>query len=133
MIFAFLDTSKKCALLPDLTGGNQVCILYICLFLIKHEADIHERDDAAFRWASLNGHKDTVALLLEHKADIHAQDDYALRWASHKGHKDTVALLIEYGADIHARQDFAFRYTSENGNQDIMALLKHPHGGTEFC
>jgi ankyrin repeat protein len=61
---------------------NQVWVfLYVCNFLIQHNADVHECYDFALRQASKNGYKDSVALLLKHNANIHAGNDFALSWA----------------------------------------------------
>ena len=35
-------------------------------------------------------------------ADVTANDNYAVRWASHNGHLDTVQYLVSQGADIAA-------------------------------
>jgi hypothetical protein len=64
---------------------------------IENKVDIREDYDCALRWASFNGHRETVALLLEHKANVNGKDDCALLWASYHGHKDTVALLMGGG------------------------------------
>ena len=68
------------------------------LMFLEKGANIHTFDDLALRWASENGHMETVKLLLENGADIHSNDDEALKWASENGHMKTVRLLLENGA-----------------------------------
>jgi hypothetical protein len=91
--------------------------------LLDRGADVHAQENYALRWASENGHRDTVAVLLEHGADVHAQEDYALRWASEIGHRNVVALLLDRGADVHAQEDYALRLASEKGHRDTVAML----------
>ena len=50
--------------------------------LLANGADIHDFDDYAIKWASLNGNIEFVKILVEHGADIHANHDEALRDAS---------------------------------------------------
>ena len=51
--------------------------------ILQHKAaELHHNHDESLRWASLNGHSETVRVLLEHGADVHACNDEALRWAS---------------------------------------------------
>ena len=44
-------------------------------------ANIHAKNDATLRFASKNGHIDTVKLLLDRGANINAENDYTLRFA----------------------------------------------------
>ncbi len=46
-----------------------------------------------------SGHTDAVELCLKLGVDIHALEDHSLRWASHNGHTDTVRLLLDKGAN----------------------------------
>jgi ankyrin repeat protein len=62
--------------------------------LVEQGADIHARDNAALRWATLNGHLDVVKYLVEQGANIHAlDDDDALCWAAENGHLEIVNYL----------------------------------------
>ena len=63
--------------------------------------------------------------MIDHGANIHAGNDYALRWASDNGHPETVKLLLEAGADVHADNDCALRWASEEGHTEIVKLLNH--------
>jgi ankyrin repeat protein len=50
----------------------------------------------AIRWASRNGHLETVKFLLTLSCvDPTADNNYAIRWASEYGHLETVKLLEE--------------------------------------
>src|SRR5208282_2599893 len=61
--------------------------------LISHGANIHVKNDYAFRWASGEGNLDVVNCLIKNGADIHAENDGSLRWASAYGHSAVVELL----------------------------------------
>ena len=66
-------------------------------------ADIRANDDLAVRWASSNGHLETVKYLV----NVGADDDLAVRWAISNGHLETVKYLVNVGADVGAN-DYAF-------------------------
>src|SRR6478609_8727979 len=91
--------------------------------LILLGADIHLKDDYALRWASRNGHRETVKILLAAGADVHACDDYALQWASLNGYTEIVKSLLEAGANVHLFNDYALRWASTNGHAEIVEIL----------
>ena len=49
------------------------------------------------------GDIDTVKLLLDRGADIHSENDQAFRWASRNGHAETVKVLKEHIALLELR------------------------------
>src|SRR6478609_4954873 len=92
--------------------------------LILLGADIHLKDDYALRWASRNGHRETVKILLAAGAVVHAGDDHALRYASRNGHIETVKVLLASGADVHADDDYALRTAFLYGHRETVKMLK---------
>ncbi len=91
--------------------------------LLKHGADIHDKNDGALRMAAYNGRTDVLRLLLNSGADIHAKNDEALRFAAYYGHTNVVKLLLEHGANVHGQDNQALRWAAEHGNTDVVALL----------
>ncbi len=56
-------------------------------FLVGKGADIHTKNEVAFRKALRNGHHlEFLEYLVENDANIHAGDDYLLRYAAGCGH-----------------------------------------------
>jgi hypothetical protein len=91
--------------------------------LLAAGADVHADNDYALQWACENGHTETVKVLLDAGADVHADNDYALRWASNYGHTETVKVLLAAGADVHAQDDYALRWASEHGHTETVKVL----------
>jgi len=85
-------------------------------------ANVHAGDDAALRWAALNGHAEMVSRLLAAGANVHADHDDALRWSAYYGHAEMVNLLLVAGANIHANNDQAL-YWAAIGHHDTTVCL----------
>ena len=66
-------------------------------------ADVRANNDYAVRWASENGHLETVKYLVSQGANIRANDDCAMRWASRNGHLETVKYLVSTGSKRSSR------------------------------
>jgi hypothetical protein len=105
---------------------EQICMKnYTNVIFSLVELNKLERNELnnALRWASRNGHTETVNLLLDRGADIHANNDGALRSASYHGHTETVKLLLDRGADIHADNDSALHWASYNGHTETVKTI----------
>ena len=92
-------------------------------FFEKMGADIHDKNDYAFRLASKYGHLDLVKYLRQNGANIHASTDFALIEASSNGHLDVVKYLVSEGADIHANANKAQVLASYHGHLDVLEYL----------
>src|SRR5690606_31898828 len=79
-----------------LCGAACTDSLDVVKYLLAHGADIHARNDDAFRWAARKGHLATMEYLLAHGADIHAKNNYALYWASRWWNFATVACILHH-------------------------------------
>ncbi|XP_003384014.3 PREDICTED: uncharacterized protein LOC100638887 isoform X2 [Amphimedon queenslandica] len=85
--------------------------------------------------ASLNGHKDVVAMLLSFSADIHARDyqgNSSLHMAAWQNHSEVVDLLLLNGASpLSANKvgdtplHYACQYCSPGKTLSIIKLLQH--------
>lgn len=86
-------------------------------------ADVHALCDYALRYASSNGHVDTVKVLLNNGADVHARNNEALRYASYYGHTEVVKLLLDAKADVNSENNYALRYAIEKNHIKVVELL----------
>jgi ankyrin repeat protein len=59
--------------------------------------------------AAQYGNLINVKSLIEQGADIHAKDDYAFRNSAASEYLDIVKYLLEQGSDIHADNDCALK------------------------
>lgn len=93
-------------------------------------ANVHFRDDAAFRVASRCGQVEAVKLLLEKGAHVHVMRDYALRYASKNGHVNVIKVLLGAGADLHVWDDWPLRWASGKGH--VNAVIKLIEAGADL-
>lgn len=70
-------------------------------FLLRRGVSVHINGNCALRFASANGHLDTVSYLLSRGASVRAQNDDALTQAYFNGFYDVAQLLIASGAKLH--------------------------------
>jgi ankyrin repeat protein len=56
-------------------------------------------------------------------ADITADNNCVVRYASKNGHLETVKYLVSLGADITTDNNCAVRYASENGHLEVVKYL----------
>ena len=128
-IYSFVYTSdivKAIARRKSVKYIRNIPKKYVLLFfehLVSIGADVRTDDDFAVRWASENGHLETVKYLVSVGADIRAHNDYAFRLASSNGHLETVKYLVSIGADIRADYDYAVKWASRNGHLETVKYL----------
>lgn len=83
-----------------------------------------DRDDAALRWASLDGHLHVVRYLLDKGCDASSRQSEALRWAAMHGHFAVVDELCRRGGvEVRANDDEALRLASYGGHYETVARL----------
>jgi len=92
-------------------------------YLLKHGADVHMFNDEPLRWAAINGHLEVVKYLVEHGANMRPERGASIIHAAGYGHLEIVKYLVEHGADIHARDDKALIYAAKNGHLEIVKYL----------
>src|SRR5271169_2986019 len=77
----------------------------------------------AFIDACKNGNFNEAKRLYSLGADIHARDDYAFRFSCFYGHIELAKWLHSLGANIHAGNDSAFRFSCYNGHIELAKWL----------
>ena len=122
--------------------------------LINRNADVNASylGFTALRWASMYGHKESVALLLENEArddlhsaaargDVEAMEELiaagngdagavnrggetALMWASHRGQAASVRLLLRSKANVNARDQHGFTALMEASQGGHVEAIK---------
>lgn len=93
-------------------------------FLIKNGADdIHIDESYLIRYASKNGHPETVRLLIGLEADINAMHGMSLLWAVQYGHIEVTRLLIEKGANVNVCDNHLFPWVAQYGYLNILKFL----------
>ena len=100
--------------------------------LLAAGANVNAKDRngiTALMAASLEGHREVVALLLARGAEINARTkdgETALIYASINGDKEVVALLLAKGADVNARTrdgKTALMFATRTNHPEVRELL----------
>ena len=120
-------------------------------YLVSQGADIRVRYDSAVRWASENGHLETVKYLVSQGADVQAKTTmpcnmraakviwkrlniwfpgadirpggkFAVRRASGNGHLETVKYLVSLGANVRDIR-LCREWASEEGHLETVKYL----------
>ena len=93
--------------------------------LAQAGADIHEREELAFRWACARGHMHVAQwLVAQGGVDIHAQGDDGFLSACAYGELAVGQWLVaQGGVDIHVLKDYAFVWASARGHLAVARWL----------
>lgn len=81
------------------------------------------RDDAALRFATINGHVEVVRMLMANYPHAHDMAATALFDATRYGHTEVVGFLLSVGANMHVGADAPLRLVASLGHDNVVRAL----------
>lgn len=115
--------SNKNKINEDLIMYSKLGNLKNVIKCLNNDADIHYKNDLAFRWAVHKNHYTVVKVLIKRGADIESSDNDAIRYASYLGYLDIVKLLIQNGVNIFVGNYEVFRFALKQGQFEVLNYL----------
>jgi len=93
-------------------------------YFLDKGADVHAREDEAFRISCAREEMETIQLLLDRGANIQAQSNEALSFSINQDRPELLQFLIENGANPHDRQKGQFmHFAAVTGSEECIKIL----------